>query len=98
MSSTIDISKLNKAEVLAALYNRSHPQGLGHLQFVAEKMTTEEAAALLKETHRFDYLKGRVMKVNVGKDELWTALYDRDVGQGAAAEALQPLFDALEKQ
>ena len=40
----IDISGLDKADVLAALYNAAQPRGLGHLQFDPEPMTREKAA------------------------------------------------------
>ena len=88
---TIDISKMNKAEVLAALYNASRPLGMGMLHYNPEEMTVTEAELLLKETQRFDYLKGRVMKVNLSKDELKVYGYDRDNGEGAAAKALAGL-------
>jgi hypothetical protein len=84
----INISKLNKSEVLQKLYNASQPLGLGTLHFTPEDLTKEEAEELLKEQTYFDYLKGRVMKVNLGGDELDPWLYDRDNGQGAAAKAL----------
>jgi len=89
--SKIDISKMDKAEVLAALYNNSQPLGLGNLHFTPEPMKTEEAATLLKTWTYFDYLKGRVMKVDVSGDELETALYDRDNGQGAAERVLSEI-------
>jgi len=91
---TIDISKLDKAEVLAALYNASRPQGIGIVHFTPQPMTRDEAAALLKDVNDFDYLRGRVMKVVI-EDELYARLYDRDNGQGAAAAALAPLQQAL---
>lgn len=38
---------------------------------------------------RFDYLQGRVMKINLAeRRDLFVALYDRDNGAGAAARAL----------
>ena len=85
----IDLKGKNKAEVLAKLYNASHPQGMGFLHFSPEAMTTEEAQELLDggQTY-FDYLKGRVMKVDLSKDMLDPRLYDRDNGKGAAAAAL----------
>ncbi|GAG30986.1 unnamed protein product, partial [marine sediment metagenome] len=47
------------------------------------------AQEILDQGHTyFDYLKGRVMKINLSSDELRTALYDRDNGEGAAAQAL----------
>ena len=81
----IDISRKDKAQVLAALYNASRPIGLGFLQYDPTPMTVEEARELLKQTTYFDYLKGRVMKVDLSGDELETRLYDRDNGDGAAA-------------
>jgi hypothetical protein len=81
---------MDKAEVLAKLYNNARAQGVG--VFVAlgnpGKMTVEEARELLKEQTYFDYLKGRVMKVKLDGDELRTDLYNRDNGPGAAEFAI----------
>ena len=85
----IDISKLDKAAVLAALYNAARPQGMGFLHYTPEDMTRDQAAELLKETANFDYLRGRVMKISLANDVLRTGLYDRDNGDGAAARALK---------
>ena len=85
----ISIKYKDKAEVLARLYNASRPQGLGFLHAEDNDMTVEQARGLLdKGQVYFDYLKGRVMKVDLGGDELDTRLYDRDNGPGAAATAL----------
>lgn len=89
---TIDISKLDKAEVLVALYNASRPQGLGFIHFTSQPMTRDEAAQLLERAKYFDYLKGRVMKVMI-EDQLDPCLYDRDNGKGAAAAAIAPLLN-----
>lgn len=97
-TTSIDISKLNRAEVLAALYNNSRQQGLGFVH-----MTVEQAQEELDERNAhnegrncyFDYLHGRVMKVHLGKDVLETRLYDRDNGRDAAYHAIKPLLDAL---
>ncbi|MEE9459656.1 MAG: hypothetical protein V3V84_07840 [Candidatus Bathyarchaeia archaeon] len=87
--SEIDISKMNKAEVLSALFNSSKAQGLGFLQAHVDKMSEEEAQSLLDDGHTyFDYVRGRVMKIDLSGDTLQTGLYDRDNGQGAAALAL----------
>ena len=86
--SDIDISGMDKAEILANLFNASKPQGMGFLQPHASEMTIEEARNLLQEQTYFDYVRGRVMKINLSGDTLKTALYDRDNGQGAAARAL----------
>ena len=103
MENTIDISKLDKAEVLAALYNDSKQQGMGFMHSRgAVGMSKEDAAKEIeavkrergegKVSIRFDYLHGRVMKVELGGDTLDPWLYDRDNGQGAAARALEPLM------
>lgn len=91
----MDISKLNKADALADLYNNSRPLGMGFLHFDPQPMTSAEAAELLKTKTYFDYLKGRVMKVDLSGDELRTALYNRDNGDGAAERALAHLEAAV---
>ncbi len=97
-SQQIDISKLNKAEVLAALYNNSRQQGMGFMNARGrDPITVDEAAELLGGTQYFDYLYGRVMKISLNGDTLDTWGYDRDNGDGAAARALKPLFDSLDK-
>ena len=85
----IDIKDKSKAEVLATLYNASRPLGLGFLHFENKDMTVEEAQSILDtgQTH-FDYLKGRVMKIDLSGNRLYPAWYDRDNGSGAAARAL----------
>ena len=74
------IGNVDKAVALAALYNASHPQGMGFLHYEARKMTVEEAEELLQQSGYFDYLKGRVMKVNFSDSYLNLNLYDRDNG------------------
>ena len=90
-SEHIDISGMDRAEVLAALYNASKPLGSWPLRFVPQDMTTVEARELLGVAAFFDYLKGRVMKVDLSTDSLDPWLYDRDNGPGAALRALAPL-------
>ncbi len=86
---TIDISKLNKASVLAALYNNSKQQGMGFMHTRGRtSMSVEEAAKELEETKYFDYLHGRVMKADLSGDKLNPWLYDRDNGEGAAQRAI----------
>jgi hypothetical protein len=90
----IDIKGFSKAKLLASLYNRARPQGMGFLQYDPKDMTIEEAQKIIDELTMngyrlyFDYLKGRVMKVNLSKDMLDPSLYDRDNGPGSAFEAV----------
>lgn len=93
----MNISKYGKAAVLAALYNNSKPQGMGFLHAEANDMTHEEATKILLEKASygyglyFDYLKGRVLKIDLSTDELNTSLYNRDLGEGAAERIISEL-------
>lgn len=100
--SEIDISQMDKAAVLAALYNRARPLGMGMLQFKPGDMSVEQARTIMTDgdssdypsanepqTTYFDYLHGRVMKINLAGDVLRTGCYDRDNGEGAAEQALR---------
>ena len=89
----ISLEGLDKAEVLAALYNASRPLGMGLMHYTPAPLNINEARSLLEGGTYFDYLKGRVMKVELGRDELDPYLYDRDNGNGAAALAIDSLVN-----
>jgi len=88
---TINIEGLDKAEVLASLYNSSKPLGLGILHFKNEDMGVKEAKELLQENTYFDYLHGRVMKVDLKGTDIRVGMYDRDNGEGAFASVISSL-------
>lgn len=89
----ISIKGLDKARVLVALYNRSRIQGMGFIDPMANKgLTVEEAKVLLERQTYFDYLRGRVMKIDLKGDDLDPRLYDRDLGEGAAEYAILDEF------
>lgn len=89
----MNIKGLSKPAVLAALFNASRQQGLGFLdRRGAEPMSEADAEIVIKEQGLyFDYLRGRVMKVDISGDVLEPRLYDRDNGEGAAERALASL-------
>lgn len=88
----INLKGLNKADVLAALYNASKPQGMGFMQYDPRPMTREQAQILLDEGQTdFDYLIGRVMKIKLSGNELDPQGYDRDNGRGTAERAISSL-------
>jgi hypothetical protein len=98
----MNIKGINKAEILSALYNNSRPLGLGFLQFDPAPMTVEEAQKYLDyadENYKgyayFDYLKGRVMKIDLSKDveEFSTGLYNRDNGENSAEKIIQKIIE-----
>lgn len=88
----INIEGLKKADVLKVLYNNSKPLGMGYLHFEEKNMTTEEADEILTYHTNFDYLKGRVMKIDLSSDiEFDERLYDRDNGVGSAERVINSL-------
>ncbi len=93
---TVSLSGLDKAAVLAALYNGSQPQGMGFAQYDPNPMTIDQAKALLAKSidAYFDYVKGRVMKVDLSGDELDPRLYDRDNGDGSAQRIIETLRES----
>jgi hypothetical protein len=89
----ISIKGLDKARILVALYNRSKGQGRSFLDPMYGKgLTVEEARVLLENQTYFDYLRGRVMKIDLKGDDLDPRLYDRDLGEGAAEYAILDEF------
>lgn len=86
----INIKGLDKAKVLKALYDGSHVHGLGFLQAVS-RFTLDDARICLRETNYFDYLYGRVLKVDLSGDSFDERLYDRDNGSGAAQKAISKI-------
>lgn len=88
----INISGIDKAAILAALYNNSKAQGMGFLHFTPQDMSVDEAKQLLQQETCFDYLHGRVMKINLTGDTLDPWGYDRDNGAGAAERAIAHLL------
>lgn len=85
----ISLNGKDKVDVLIALYDNSKPQGMGILHYDPTPMRRSEAESLLEKSTYFDYLKGRVMKVDLSGDSFDPSMYDRDNGQGAAEHALE---------
>lgn len=101
---TIDISGIDKAALLAALFNNSAPGGMGFLQagFGPTVMTVEDAREVIASGHHdpgapreglsYDYLFGRPLKSDIGGDTYDPWGYDRDNGgPGTAASIIEKL-------
>lgn len=89
----IDISGIDKAELLCALHAGSRPLGMGWLHEKGD-LTLDEARKMIADTDRglyFDYVTGRVMKVDLSGDKLSGRMYDRDNGEGACAAIVAKL-------
>ena len=90
----IDISGLEKSAVLQALYNNAIPLGMGVVHYIPGELSDEQAKNILEKTCNFDYLHGRVLKVNICGDTLYTRLYNRDNGAGAAEKVVEKVRTA----
>ena len=93
----INIYGIDKAELLVELYNHSHQQGMGMLQ-PARSLTVEDARKLLEQTQRFDYINGKVMKVDLSGNNFDEFLYDRDNGEGAAKEVIDKIKREMDEK
>jgi hypothetical protein len=96
----IDITGIDKAVLLAALFNHSKQLGAGKLDESGQyPLTVDEARNIIQaRTHAhgwrssFDYLRGRVINCDIGGDLLdacdaW--VYDRDNGAGRCVQAIE---------
>lgn len=84
---------LKPEEVLCALYAHAQVLGMGFLHFRPGGMTLDEAKSILAHGGYIDYLRGRVMKVDLSEGgEVDDRLYNRDNGPGAAQFALDDYF------
>lgn len=84
---------MNKAEVFAALYNAAKPKGAGFINYDPRSITPEEAVEITKGDFdiSFQYVKGRVMKINLSGDEFDPSGYDSENG----SDTSQYVIDAL---
>ncbi len=88
------IKEEDKPKILAALFNHSRPLGMGFLHYQSDhQMDKKEAKDLLSETKFFDYLEGRVMKLDFSTLELDTWLYNRDNGDNAAENIIKEIYN-----
>jgi hypothetical protein len=96
----IDITGLDKAQVLFALWQGSHCQGMSFLGMFNEGggLTLEKAQEMVNERDQlyFDYVAGHVIKCDITNDEFDERLYDRDCGEGRAAEVISALRNNTE--
>jgi hypothetical protein len=97
----LDISGLDKIELLRRLHAGTHAVGMGHLHDLGREMTYGEAKeiwtkAVAAQGHEnrvmFDYVRGRPLKVWFEGDKLTgVRLYDRDSFPGNCARIVEQL-------
>ncbi|WP_280426813.1 hypothetical protein [Nocardia carnea] len=92
--SEVDITGLDPAAVFAALYNNAKIQGKGiHDPRGSVPLTIDNAREHLKFPGRFDYVHGRVLKIDLypTTTTLNLSLYDRDNGVGLGQRVVENL-------
>ena len=95
----IDITHLPKHRVLKALFDASRQQGMGFLDASGAKpLDLDDAREITSQTLRFDYLRGRVLKVDISGDFFCPDMFDSDNGHGAAAHAIAALREEMPAQ
>ncbi len=88
----VDISGIDKKALLRGLYSMARtPQGSRVFQYVQNDPLSDSAAEEILEMGDIEYLRGRVMKIDISGDSVDTFLYDRDNGAGAAEEVINGL-------
>ena len=89
----VDISGLDKVEILQALFDRAQPVGMGYIHYDKNhKLSQKDAQRILEEEDGdADYIFGRYMKVDVSGDQLETWEYNSENGDNVAEEIIQEL-------
>ena len=94
VSDYVDITGIDKAELLSALFNGSKQQGIGFLSARGRSNVSRDDSVSIIAARTdlyFDYLYGRVLKVDLNENPMWTGLYNRDNGDQAAEKIIERL-------
>ena len=92
-SGTINISGLNKIEILKALFDVAMPRGMGILHYNPnQQLTTQEAMNILAYGYA-DYVHGRAMKIRIDPslDMLNIANFETYNGNRVARSVIEKL-------
>jgi hypothetical protein len=87
---SIDIADINKVDLLYALWLRSTPASFFSFQGLPSP-SFDRAAAEKAVTDYIDYFQGRCIKMDLSGNTTDPRLYDRDMGEGAAAAIVAKL-------
>lgn len=80
----IEISRINKAVLLEALYNAAHPR--------EKEINLAKAWQIISRRGlKFNTVLGKELRCDLSRDQLDPYLYDRANGENAAARAVQKL-------
>lgn len=84
----VDISGLDKAEVLLALFQASRQLGSGSVWIDRTDLTLEEARNVLKKSYFVDYLYGRHIKIDFTESHIYVAKYDKYAPEGVTVASV----------
>lgn len=90
---TVDISGLNKVDILREMWESTKPASFFSLGYGVPIPKWDESEARLAVSGYIDYFQGRCIKTDLSKDIVDTFGYDRDHEPGA----LQRIVDRLRK-
>lgn len=86
-----DISGLDKKELLRALYDRAVLQEHLPIGFQPGNFLSDADIEKALAKKDIDYLNGKVIKINLSRDMLYTAIYNRENGEGKAERVIAQL-------
>lgn len=85
----VDITGINKVELLRALWNNSTPAAYFTFTNTKPPEWNNERASTAIGSGFIDYFQGRIIKADLSKDQVNPSLYDRDNGRGAFSEIVE---------
>ena len=88
MNSNIDITGIDKVELLRELHKRQITAGFYGFTFGIGPAFDDDKAREVVSKGYIDYFCGRAMKVDISGNEACPRLYDRDAGTGVFAEVV----------
>lgn len=93
----IDITGIDKATLLTALYNSSKPLAMGFIFSRRTLMSKEDAQRYIDRGQTsFGYLEGRAMNIDISGDQMDPQLYDSCNRPGAAKRVVEMIKESQE--
>ena len=90
MTDTIDISGLDRVELLLRLWTNMKPAAFFAMSGRPSPSFDESAAKKVVGDY-IDYFQGRAIKTDLSKDEVNPRLYDRDAGSGTFKRVVESM-------